>query len=67
MDTDRGRDVLRDELDKSFQPDHEEEDSEGEYSEEGEEDSLSERVNLNEEAAVEPSDPDDSPPEETCH
>ena len=39
MDTDSGRDVLRDELDKSFQSDPEEEESEGEYSEDGEEDS----------------------------
>ena len=63
MDTESERDDLRDELDKSDQPGPEEGESEEEYSDEQGEDSLSERVNLNEEVAIELTDQEESPSE----
>ena len=63
MDTESEREDLRDELDKSYQPGPEEGESEEEYSDEQGEDSLSERVNLNEEVAIELTDQEESPSE----
>ena len=59
--------VTREREKTRLRPDPEEEESEEEYSEAGEEDSKCARVNLDEEAEVQPSSSDDSTPEETRH